>query len=423
MKLNEKLTDELTILYVNEDLTSDFYINLLKENFTNVITTTSIEETITLCKNHRIDLVVTDLCKKDTYGLNLVREIKNANLDQSVIIKAKQYTSDELLEIIDLQVNGFLVSPNSEEFVEKVYEYAQKFAARKKNIERRIVLQNILDHQSGMVILTDFKTISYSSKSFLDFFDFDCHIEVFERYESILDMFIKYDDYLHATTKEEFLDKFKKARALKKVVLLVGKNFTPKAFHLHIDKVEGYEDLYILSLVNISIIQEKNIEISQKAYVDGLTGVNNRNKFEETFDYEFARNKRYESELCVAVLDIDHFKRFNDTYGHLIGDEVLVSIAQLINSNVRKTDFFARWGGEEFVLLMPETNIENARDLCEKLRGLVESAYHKEAGKVTCSFGVTKVHPDDEDLKTIFERCDKALYNAKANGRNRVELL
>ncbi len=170
-------------------------------------------------------------------------------------------------------------------------------------------------------------------------------------------------------------------------------------------------------LLFLNLVSQQQIKL--KAYTDGLTNIYNRYKFEEIAESELNRDIRYRRDLSIAILDIDNFKIFNDTHGHLVGDEVLVMLAQHIDSNVRDIDTFARWGGEEFVILFPETSLENAKKVCEKLRFSVSKLEHPKAGSVTVSFGLTQYTATD-DLITLFERCDQALYKAKENGRNVV---
>ncbi|MEA2018001.1 MAG: GGDEF domain-containing protein, partial [Campylobacterota bacterium] len=122
------------------------------------------------------------------------------------------------------------------------------------------------------------------------------------------------------------------------------------------------------------------------------------------------------------IIDIDKFKNFNDTYGHLIGDEVLITMAQTVKTHVRETDTFARWGGEEFVILFKNTSIKNAKIVSEYIKDRIEENEHKIAGKITASFGLTQ-YKENDTIETIFKRCDDALYVAKENGRNRVEIL
>lgn len=165
-------------------------------------------------------------------------------------------------------------------------------------------------------------------------------------------------------------------------------------------------------------------EQRQKALVDPLTGLANRAGWAERLDLEMARWRRYGGDLLLAVLDVDHFKRINDSYGHLAGDKVLKIIAGELAKRLRKTDFLARFGGEEFVLLIPGTPLEGGQQLLETLRGAVEACpFHFRGEPVTITFsaGLTAFAGEDNS-ETTFSRADQAMYKAKREGRNRIEL-
>lgn len=164
-------------------------------------------------------------------------------------------------------------------------------------------------------------------------------------------------------------------------------------------------------------------EQRQKALVDALTGLPNRAAWNERLEIEGARWQRYGGELLMAVLDIDHFKRINDEYGHLAGDKVLKIIAGELAKRVRVTDFIARFGGEEFVLLMPSTPMEGGLKLLDVLRTAIEACPFHFKGQpvtITLSGGLAAYHPG-EVAEQVFERADQALYRAKRGGRNRIE--
>ncbi len=179
---------------------------------------------------------------------------------------------------------------------------------------------------------------------------------------------------------------------------------------------------YVGQISDITQMKHKQDAAEKKAYIDGLTGVNNRNKFDEIFEEELKSTKRYNSPLSIAIIDIDKFKNFNDTFGHLIGDEVLITMAQTVKKSVRESDVFARWGGEEFTVLFKNTSASTAEEVSQKLKDKIQENEHPTAGKITASFGVTE-YKEGDTLESIFNRCDDALYLAKENGRNRVEVL
>jgi len=159
------------------------------------------------------------------------------------------------------------------------------------------------------------------------------------------------------------------------------------------------------------------------ANVDTLTKVANRLAMNRFLAFAFAEAQSNNSDLCVLMLDIDHFKEVNDTFGHTIGDQVLVEVAQRIQSQTRQTDFLARYGGEEFVVVLPETNMEIAHMVCDRILKCVRSTpVVCEEGlniSVTISIGASRLLPEDKDSVQILSRSDVALYEAKRTGRNR----
>lgn len=165
-------------------------------------------------------------------------------------------------------------------------------------------------------------------------------------------------------------------------------------------------------------------EQRNKAMHDALTGLPNRESYQERLEQEMHRIERYGGKLSLMVCDIDLFKRINDSYGHLAGDKVLKIIAKSLQNNLRDTDFIARFGGEEFVALMPETSAKEAKLVAEKLRKKIESSpfnFKKEPIQITISFGISEFGKH-EAAEEVFARADKALYQAKDNGRNQVQL-
>ncbi len=160
-----------------------------------------------------------------------------------------------------------------------------------------------------------------------------------------------------------------------------------------------------------------------RARTDPLTGLPNRTAYEQHLDLEMQRWDRYRANFAMAVGDIDFFKRINDQLGHLAGDRVLRLVAKVLRQNLRSTDFIARFGGEEFVILFPSTSAEEALQATEKLRVAVQDSpfnFKGEPVEVTLSFGIAEVQEGD-DLESLFSRADKALYRAKEQGRNQTQ--
>ena len=173
----------------------------------------------------------------------------------------------------------------------------------------------------------------------------------------------------------------------------------------------------VIKKINFIYSQTKQLSV-----IDPLTHLYNRRHFEIEFAREFKRAKRYKNALSIAVIDIDFFKNINDTYGHLCGDFILKEIAYLLNQNFRQTDEIYRYGGEEFVVVLTETDKENAFIPLERLRLLVENnkfKYQDNLLNVTISIGFSS-NTNFETFTEMFEDADKALYKSKEQGRNRI---
>ncbi len=190
------------------------------------------------------------------------------------------------------------------------------------------------------------------------------------------------------------------------------------------------EELELLTLVghHVATVFE-NARLFDSATYEGLTGLLRREALLEILDREWSRSLRYERPLAVAIADLDRFKEINDQFGHLTGDLVLQRVAQELRNQLRETDFIGRFGGEEFLMVLPETTLPGAVQFAEKVRQRVEQLeIPTESGRtvtLTLSIGVASREGSRDDSRTraraIIAAADEALYSAKSNGRNRVE--
>ena len=172
----------------------------------------------------------------------------------------------------------------------------------------------------------------------------------------------------------------------------------------------------------VDLLERKTAHLEQLVEMDPLTGVANRANFERRLQEELGQHKREtDTEFSVVLIDIDNFKTINDTWGHQQGDRILRDVVSEITSILRKDDTLARWGGDEFVLLLPNTNLNAAEQTATKICGRVAQIQFESTGAVTVSMGVA-MHQGGESSTDLFARADKALYRAKHNGRNRVEI-
>lgn len=191
------------------------------------------------------------------------------------------------------------------------------------------------------------------------------------------------------------------------------------------DRNRELEEKLNVSSRQIGALKDELDEMTRAALTDALTGIANRKLFDVEFERAAAECDAESQAMCLLVIDIDFFKRFNDTFGHAVGDQVLKLLALTLRESIKGRDTAARYGGEEFVILLPETDLDSAARLAEVIRGnirkkrIINRSTGQDMGEITVSIGVG-LHVPGEPLEPLFNRADAALYQAKETGRNRV---
>ncbi|MCK5110392.1 MAG: diguanylate cyclase [Arcobacteraceae bacterium] len=264
----------------------------------------------------------------------------------------------------------------------------------------------------------------FTTKDFLNLIDLDCDLsKSVKNFMSAPLQTISYDttifDALEFIRKEQF-KRLIVVDTNNKIIGLVTQSELLRLVNnkwMEIIKEKGNE----LSKINEELIA-KTAQLELKASTDSLTKLYNRNKFDSMVSYEIHQVKRYNNRsLSILLLDIDDFKYINDNYGHDVGDEILQEIARIITIPLRESDIAARWGGEEFILMLPETSTEHAVLVAEKIRATIQNHDFVQKLKITCSLGLSGFHTTDKYID-LFKRADEALYKAKHSGKNRVEI-
>ncbi len=421
---------DVSILYVEDEAAiREGYGRALQRICQTVHLAENGEEGLELYRKYRPDIIVSDIRMPRMDGIDMVKAIKAIDPECAFIFTTAYNDSNYMLEALEMQANGYLQKPVQKRLLqEKIVRLAGAILReRERKVQRmelerqKAILQNVLDHEKNLLLVTDFHKALFANRAFLETFN-AADVDTFNaRCIDIEALFLPFPGYLHGglcKEGERFIDLVERSEENRRMVTMIGAQGEPRAYHINISRIvhEALE-AFLISLTDITRMNIEKLSTEKKAYHDQLTGLYNRNKFDELFELEMNRVKRYGVQSSLVMLDIDHFKRFNDTYGHLIGDKVLVALADTIAHNIRNTDVFARWGGEEFILLLPETPLHAACKLVEKLRQKVHEIEIEEAAPVTASFGVTQLRSDDT-LKSAFRRADEALYEAKGAGRD-----
>jgi diguanylate cyclase (GGDEF)-like protein len=208
---------------------------------------------------------------------------------------------------------------------------------------------------------------------------------------------------------------------LTKAVKDVGKGDFSKRVEIECsDEIGELANCFNSSLDELEKMTSSAEHFSKLSITDNLTQLYNRVKLHQDLDSEIKRMNRTHSHLSLIMFDIDHFKKINDTHGHDVGDITLQDLANIVKSSIRETDILARWGGEEFMILLADTSLNSAKDVASKIRANINAYRFETIGSLTCSFGVSEYKYIDTK-ETLLKRVDQALYSAKENGRDRVE--
>jgi len=290
-------------------------------------------------------------------------------------------------------------------------------------MQQKRTLQSILDSQDNMIIVADRNSIYEVNISFLQFFGFYSMDDMTRNFERVSSMTVEMEGYMKGEdAKNMWLENVKAdmAEGQYRMIALRQEGFENiRYFSMKFRPLSIDSDVFVVEFSDVTALEEKSKVFENRANYDPLTRIYNRRRFIELLDLGIKKAHQLNQSLCIVFFDIDHFKKINDSYGHNIGDEVLKGLAALVSSTIRNTDTFARWGGEEFLILIESTSLEHATGIADKLRKVIMQHEFPEVKKVTCSFGVTSYNPD-ESGEIFISRADAALYRAKESGRNRV---
>ena len=381
--------------------------------------------------SHYYDLVISDIEMPHLNGIELSDALLEINNEQVIIIFSAYNDPMYLFELMNLGVSSFLYKPIKIEQLNRVlFRISRMISTRNTELERRKYekverkfLMGVMDLQDNIIVITDGKHIESANQSLLDFFDFKSVEDFKEVHECICYTFIPTEGYFHLglLKKNELWIEYILQNQEQDFTVLIqnSKTLKKESFKITVNYFHS-KQRYIATFSNITKLALRNKKDHYKAIHDNLTGIYNRNKLNDLIHSHFS--PIMEHHFAALLFDIDHFKEINDTYGHLVGDQILKELTSIIEKNIRGSDIFIRWGGDEFILILEELTSEKAIKVAEHLRHTIEQSIFHEVGQLTCSFGVS-LYCNGETMNRMIHRVDKALYQAKNNGRNNVVYL
>lgn len=435
--MNKEVLKNIKVLYVeDENDVREFTGKTIKAIVKEIIIAADGKEGLEKFKEHLdVDLIVTDINMPKMGGLEMCAQIKEINPAIPIVITSAHNDPNFLKKAIDVGVSAYAMKPiDLYQLIESMIKAVEPIFLRKQLEEVNLSLEekveegiqkvkSILDAQDNIVFVSSSNIITNVNKKFLEFFGTDSLEEFLNNVSCVSKLFKNERGFFSTDTlknsDKNWIEYLQNLSEVDRVVKITNKDGIDRVFTVNIDDYEQGQH-FVISLTDITELKEKSNLLEYQASHDLLTGLFNRQKFHEIFGKEIRRDKRYQNDLSLILFDIDHFKKFNDEFGHNMGDEVLKFIAEVVTRSVREHDTVVRWGGEEFLVLLPETNIDGAMKVAEKIRNAIQEFKSKKLPKqITASFGVTTLDEGDVEEEFI-KKADIALYKAKRDGRNMV---
>jgi len=414
---------DITILYVEDETNvREMLTRFLQRFCRELYVAKDGQEGLELYKEHHPDIVISDIRMPRMNGLEMVKAIKAIEHTQLVLLLSAHSDSEFLYQAINLGVDGYILKPIDLEIVrEKIGEFHTR-------IEDRKAAQKLKESEEKFRTLTQISLtgIFIYQEQFIYVNPAFCDITGYTE-EELLTMAPweivtpKYQEQIKEIAQKRIQGEFLKSTNMQLEV--ERKDGSARVIKVSVATM-AYKSRFMATgnMMDITEHIELEEELKRLATKDALTGIYNRYKTTLIIEDQIKRENRYNEIFSLLMFDIDHFKKVNDTYGHDIGDYVLQELCHVVSNNIRDTDKFGRWGGEEFMLIAPHTNKKEAIELAEKIRKSIEEHPFKQVQQITISVGVTE-YKREEEFATFTKRVDDALYQAKTNGRNQVVFL
>lgn len=415
----------ISILYVEDEATLRESMSVMLTYLpSKLYTAANGEEGLALYKEHQPDIVITDIKMPKMNGIEMVKAIRQINNNQHIIFTSAHSESQYFIDAIELQADAYMLKPvDLDRLEEKLYAITRQINLSKEFQEQRELLHEIAHLQNNLILVLDHNQDSlFANKQFLEFFDIHDEKEFSQRYGSLIDTFIKSESFYFPSSPNpiDWIEELYSYEEDQRIVKIANAKAENRLFHLALKEVSQSGHILII-LHEMTTLALKHLKYERQAYMDELTQTYNRNYFNEIIEMKVLAATNSNTALSCILYDIDHFKRVNDHHGHLVGDQILKELSSLVSSRIRESDTLIRWGGEEFIIILPHTTAREAYQLANALREKIEQHSFSNGLHITCSFGVHQYSADDT-RERCFKSIDDALYHAKKSGRNQVFL-
>lgn len=415
------MKSNIKILYINKN--KDLMDKLLKIN-KDTFYAKNYEIALDVFFSKEINFLVAEVNSFEDFKVIELFRVSNKDLPIIILNDKKIENQNLLIAILNLEVKGLFFFEEDNLALKKIIEKLKYYQSYFKNKQFLSLLNNVMDSHKDMLFSIENEDVVYANKKFLDFFGAltvsDFHKKHCTLQNQILSHPLSKVSVIPGITTGDFIEQLYALKEENRTIALKNIRGEIQIFLVKITFIK--EEYRLFQLIDITDMAKKTCSLEERADLDQLTKTYNRHKFLEFVKDIESSGRSY----CLCILDIDLFKNVNDTFGHDAGDAVLREVSDLIKNNIRGDDILARWGGEEFILLLQGIKIDIGLRIAEKLRSLIEKKFIEEIkSNITVSIGISSNAPDEDldiikDIDSVRIQADRALYQAKREGRNKV---
>ncbi|MEH7097766.1 GGDEF domain-containing response regulator [Neobacillus vireti] len=415
---------DIRVLYVEDETFSrEKLLRVLNRRFAHIHVAIDGVEGLQLYQKYKPDLIIADIKMNQMSGLEMIKRIRELNEKVQVIVTTAHDDNDFFVQSIENNVNHFILKPiDLDLLLQAIQKSVYQIQLEKELEKQKNLTRTILDFQDNLIFVIENGEIVEWNQAFSTVTGIGIHKNHPASYQSqfLSSFFVEDPHYFYPKDKERWIEEFSATGKNVAKVRWKGPLGNDYNYVMKAGPIPGTKQILFV-LTDITDLEKESREKEHLAMLDPLTSSYTRQKFKEILAGEMRRAERFDRSFSLILMDIDFFQTLNKQFGQTAGDKVLITVSTIVQQRIRECDMFARWGGEEFILLVPETDGNKAVLLAESIRSIIEQYHFHTIGQVTCSFGVAEFSPGKTKAELLAE-LDRALTTSKNNGRNSVSL-
>ncbi len=413
---------EISVLYVeDEKFSREKLLRVLKRRFADIHIAIDGVEGYELYQKYKPDLIIADIKMNQMSSIEMINKIRELDERVQVIVTTSYDEPDLFDQSLQQNVNHFILKPiDLDIFLKIIQKSVYQIHLEKELDKQKKLTRSLLDFQDNLIFVIENDVIVEWNQAFTSLTGINKGNPAVFKSKFLSSFFVEDPHYFYPKDKVKWVEEFFNIGKNMAKVRWKGPHGTDYNYVMKAASIPGSnQTLFVCT--DITDLEKESRKNEHLNMLDSLTNCFNRKKFKDILTSEMRRAERFSHPFSIIMMDIDFFKTINDQFGQSAGDKVLITISTIVQQRIRECDMFARWGGEEFILLVPETNGSSALELAESIRCLIEAFQFISIEQVTCSFGVAEFSTGISKNELLLA-AEQALTQSKNKGRNCVTI-